>query len=293
MRRRRVIHVHIHDADPWANEPRKAKGPGGGEWTSGGGSPGGGAGQLARSASTKTQTQQSQQPSGVARPRPEQGERPTPAPASGGTYHVGPRTTVSVHLPMGQQSKAPPYHAPEHVGGEEFSPAAHWQKDFDPSITEEGVYKAMNLSTEHLAEMHDIYEKGQALPETRTLHRDPKTGRYDLMRQALHDDIIHKGVWGVDEDDYSKMKWYPPLLGEEQIAKALPAPGEKPAFVMLAGRGGSGKTKLKGRVYDEAHTLVLDFRPDQAHAAGVQGLERGTGPRRVERHPGPSPGGRA
>lgn len=40
--------------------------------------------------------------------------------------------------------------------------------------------------------------------------------------------------------------------------KAKPAANEKPVFMVLGGRGGSGKSKFNGRVYDESKYIVLD-----------------------------------
>lgn len=253
MRRQRVIHVHLTaDEGVWVEsqhprgQPKNA-----GEFAKAGA--GAGATQAGKGGALHLHVH-APEPASEAPGGP--GERPSPSPTSGGS-HQGPPPQASGHLPMGQQSKAPPYHAPEHVGGEEFSPAAQWKKDYDPSVTQEGVYKAMHLSPERHAEMQDIEKKARAQPQTIEKHR-AKDGTYDPLREALHDDILYKGVWGADEDDYSKKKWYPPLLDKAQAVKALPPKGQKPTFIMLAGRGGSGKTKLKGRVYDEAHALVLD-----------------------------------
>ncbi len=60
-------------------------------------------------------------------------------------------------------------------------------------------------------------------------------------------------------------KKVPGMLSAEKIKAATPAPGEQPTFIALGGRGGSGKSSLNGRVYEESRAIVVD--PD--HIKGM------------------------
>jgi len=53
-------------------------------------------------------------------------------------------------------------------------------------------------------------------------------------------------------------KKVPGLLSPDRIKAATPPPGQQPTFIALGGRGGSGKSSLNGRVYEEARAIVLD-----------------------------------
>ena len=63
-------------------------------------------------------------------------------------------------------------------------------------------------------------------------------GVYTEERQKIHEAIL---------DDLFK-----------DADKAQPAAGEKPTFVMLGGRGGSGKSSLDGIAYDRSRSIVID-----------------------------------
>lgn len=65
-----------------------------------------------------------------------------------------------------------------------------------------------------------------------------KNGSYTQKREELHQDIINKIF--------------------ENSEKAKPKEGEKPKAVFLGGRGGSGKSKFEGLVYDKDNYIVLD-----------------------------------
>jgi predicted ABC-type ATPase len=50
----------------------------------------------------------------------------------------------------------------------------------------------------------------------------------------------------------------PGILAPDRIAAATPKDGQAPTFIALGGRGGSGKSSLNGRVYEEQNAIVLD-----------------------------------
>lgn len=73
--------------------------------------------------------------------------------------------------------------------------------------------------------------------ETYKYHSNGK-GHYKKERQELHKKILND------------------LFFHEHSAK--PKNGEKPTFMVLGGRGGSGKSKFDGLVYDRKNYIVLD-----------------------------------
>ena len=73
--------------------------------------------------------------------------------------------------------------------------------------------------------------------ETYKYHSDGK-GHYKKNRQELHKKILND------------------LFLHANMAK--PKDGEKPTFMVLGGRGGSGKSKFNGLVYDKSKYIVLD-----------------------------------
>lgn len=73
--------------------------------------------------------------------------------------------------------------------------------------------------------------------ETYKYHSDGK-GHYKKERQELHKKILNDLFFHANS--------------------AKPKNGEKPTFMVLGGRGGSGKSKFDGLVYDRSKYIVLD-----------------------------------
>lgn len=73
-----------------------------------------------------------------------------------------------------------------------------------------------------------------------TIDKFQKDGKWVKERELLHRKIIGE------------------ILSPEIVKAAKPADGDKPVFMILGGRGGSGKSSLKGQVYDPDKSVVLD-----------------------------------
>ena len=84
-----------------------------------------------------------------------------------------------------------------------------------------------------------------------TIDEHTKDGVWNEERAALHRKLIFDGV----EIDGKKV---PGLLSPDRIKAATPPAGQQPTFIALGGRGGSGKSSLNGRVYQEDRAVVLD-----------------------------------
>lgn len=67
-----------------------------------------------------------------------------------------------------------------------------------------------------------------------------RDGAYEDERGMLHERIINA------------------ILSDEAISAATPPDGEKPTFIILGGRGGSGKSWFANQVYDPKKCIVLD-----------------------------------
>lgn len=129
-------------------------------------------------------------------------------------------------------------------------PLADFVKQFsDPSVTVESIYAA--LSPEDAQEIKDKTKEAMRLPPSDQLYSTGKgPNDYTPERRALHEKIIKS------------------VLTPERIKAATPAPGEKPTFVVLGGRGGSGKSGFtNGTVneFDQSKFLTLD--PDAVKEA--------------------------
>jgi predicted ABC-type ATPase len=281
MPRRRTLHIHVtRDYDP--EEPRKGKGPGGGEWTKGGGGGGGG-------AAPKRPTKLDLTSSSYQRGRREaQQGRPYKNPfepgylheqfqrghargsvehqgkvallkgqigLAGGAGQAGGKPALHIHVHQQTPASEAPGAAAGRVAGKEFVAHNYAQSQDDPSITQETILA--KLTPERRQEIEGLLAKAAKAGQTIDKHRD-KDKRYSPEREAIHNAILFEGRIGRDDENPTQKKRYPPILGIDQVKNAKPPPGQKPKFVMLGGRGGSGKSWFKGKAYDPKKFIVLD-----------------------------------
>lgn len=133
------------------------------------------------------------------------------------------------------QSKKP---APESGLGTDL--AKHFEKYDDPNLTVKQVMA--DFTPEERGEIASAIIKAKAMPTSKSFWTG-KDGKYKPERLALHRKIISD------------------ILSTAAIKDATPADGETPTFVVLGGRGGSGKSSFtNGRVneFDAKKFLVLD-----------------------------------
>lgn len=115
--------------------------------------------------------------------------------------------------------------------------AADWSRVRDDSaITTEGVMN--QLSDTERSKLSDAQSRLQGGFSTAGQYRNGDS--YAVERQPTHKKIF----------DY--------FLSRQRVEAARPAPGEAPVFVLLGGRGGSGKSRLGNEVYNPARCIVLD-----------------------------------
>lgn len=149
--------------------------------------------------------------------------------------------------PHGQQPGGRPDVKPHEGDPDSFSAAAFSAQHDDPDATEASIVAGFGGDARERIE--EARQRAGAVRQTVEDHK--KDGVWSEERAALHRKILFEGV-------EIKGKKVPGILSPERIEAATPPPGQRPTFVALGGRGGSGKSSLNGRVYDESSALVLD-----------------------------------
>jgi len=131
--------------------------------------------------------------------------------------------------------------------------AADWSKQYsDPKATPDdaGVEhilqsfgKEGEKISEHIREVNGKLKFGATDRDTNKKHLISGKGesaRYKDYREKLHGAIMQT------------------LLAPDKIRAAKPEPGESPTFMILGGRGGSGKSWFKDKLYDPSKYVILD-----------------------------------
>lgn len=123
------------------------------------------------------------------------------------------------------------------IHADKFS-AADYAKSHDKAdVTPEEILSHFPPDT--FDKIKDVQERLKNIEETVGKFKDAN-GDYSPERQQLHQKI------------------YDVILSDERIQAATPKDGEKPKFIILGGRGGSGKSWFEGNVYDPDSAIVLD-----------------------------------
>lgn len=112
------------------------------------------------------------------------------------------------------------------------------EKD-DAGVTEDKIFS--QFSEEDVAEMKQRFEDLQKLPSTHDSPPYVEKGEYSEDRKKLHDAIVAK------------------VLSDSAIKAATPKAGEKPTFIVLGGRGGSGKSAFTHDEETGEHPKVDEF----------------------------------
>lgn len=117
-----------------------------------------------------------------------------------------------------------------------FSAHAYGTEHHQPSATADTVLAGFPAAVKERI----TTAKARVAAATQTIDIHKPGGTYTPERLAVHAAIAEN------------------FISAERIAAATPAPGQKPVFTILGGRGGSGKGWFKGQVYDEGKNVVLD-----------------------------------
>lgn len=140
---------------------------------------------------------------------------------------------------------------------DKFNAADFARAHDDPNATPETVLA--NFPEDTADKIRQAVDTLAARKATSDIYK--RDGVYDAERAELHRRIVIEGVTKrvMDEKTGELVdRHIPGLLSPDRVAAATPKNGETPTFTILGGRGGSGKSWFKGRVYDEDSAIVLD-----------------------------------
>lgn len=149
--------------------------------------------------------------------------------------------------------KSPHDDVPAGKGGdEEIHPDKFSAHDFaaqhdDPNATADSIVDGFGGDAK--AKIEAAKARLGGVKQTIEEHHDGT--KWSEERAAMHRQIMFDGV-------EIKGKKVPGLLAPDRIKAATPPPGQQPTFIALGGRGGSGKSSLNGKVYEEQNAIVLD-----------------------------------
>jgi predicted ABC-type ATPase len=164
-----------------------------------------------------------------------------------GATHRIPHASVTHQWYGDDKPDASPHDDDETIHPDKFSAADFAKQHDDPNASAESIMAAHPPEVRERA-AKTVEKLGTVKPTDQEHSQD---GVWNPERAAMHRKIIFDGV-------EVKGKKVPGLLSNERVKAATPAPGQKPTFIALGGRGGSGKSTLNGKVYQEENAIVLD-----------------------------------
>lgn len=122
------------------------------------------------------------------------------------------------------------------IPAERFSASEYAKQHDDPDVTPEQILAHFPPDTAD--KIKEVQERLASIEQTIDQHK--REDSYLPERQELH------------------RKIYEHFLSRERREAAKPPDGVQPTFTLLGGRGGSGKSWFKGKVYDPNKAIVLD-----------------------------------
>lgn len=122
------------------------------------------------------------------------------------------------------------------IPAEKFKAADYAKQHDDPEVTPEEILAHFPADT--MDKIKAVQERLHSVEQT--IDQYKQGDDYTEERKKLHAEIFQR------------------FLSPERIQAATPPEGEAPTLVMLGGRGGSGKSWFRGKVYDPEKTIVID-----------------------------------
>lgn len=174
---------------------------------------------------------------------------------SGGEHRVTHDKVTHQWEGEGQPDKSPHEPKPEakkeikpHEGNpDQFSASAFSSEHDDPEATADSIIAGFGGD----AKTRIDAARAKLGGVKQTIEEHLTNGKWSDKRAELHRKLMFDGV----EINGKKV---PGLLAPDRIKAATPEKGQAPTFIALGGRGGSGKSSLNGRVYEESRAIVLD-----------------------------------
>jgi predicted kinase len=155
---------------------------------------------------------------------------------------------LKAETPKAKNAKKPAM-GKEFIDSAKFN-AAEWKSQWDDpkaTLDKEGfdyILDSFGVAGAEIAEkIRETEEKLKGRSQTWQKYRisgEGESARYTEEREKLHGRIMQD------------------LLSPDKLRSALPPIGEKPTFMILGGRGGSGKSWFKNNVYDPSKFIILD-----------------------------------
>lgn len=139
--------------------------------------------------------------------------------------------------------------ARQFIAPAQFNAKDYADKFSDPTVTVEKILQ--NFPPDTADKMQTIIEDLKGITATDIIFKRPD-GTYKPERESLHENILYDGV--MKNDEYME----PIIPNGFSLRKYLPKKGGQPVFIILGGRGGSGKSSFNGTVYNPPACLVLD-----------------------------------
>jgi predicted ABC-type ATPase len=131
----------------------------------------------------------------------------------------------------------------EYIEPEKFN-AVQWKKQFDDAVaTADSVLNSFEDKDKIIKAISDTEERLKRLEQTISWYR--REGKDDKAVYAPERNIKHFNILTK-------------ILSPSKIRAARPKKGEKPTFIILGGRGGSGKGWFEDNVYNPKKAIVLD-----------------------------------
>lgn len=157
----------------------------------------------------------------------------------------------------GSKESAQQVESEHFIPAHKFEASSYASQHDDPNASAESVLA--NFPSDTAQKIRDAQAKLATKKQTSLAHK--KDGNYDPQRAELHRKIIVEGVTKkVMDEKTGEMveRHFPGILSADRVAAATPKDGKPPTFTILGGRGGSGKSWFKDKVYDEGKAIVLD-----------------------------------
>jgi len=145
-----------------------------------------------------------------------------------------PARNKKLSTPVSQSSSLRVSQKPVHE--KVFKASEYFEQHNDGSVTPDKILAHFPADTSEKIKN----AKDRLLSIEQTIDTHKKRGKYTADRSRLHEKIMDT------------------FLSPEAVHAARPKRGDTKAFIILGGRGGSGKSWFKGKVYEPEKAIVLD-----------------------------------
>lgn len=126
------------------------------------------------------------------------------------------------------------------IPADQFKAGDYAAQHDDAGVTSDAILS--HFPPETADKVQDVQARLHSVEQTIEQYRKDD-GSYDERRAKLHTQILEH------------------FISPEKVIAAMPPEGQKPTLTLLGGRGGSGKSWFKDKVYTEKHAIVVD--PDE------------------------------